>query len=157
MQILLKSKAQGRKWHWKSSKPCHVGIHWKTLAKYSQMSTHVPGFQSFFRFHNFVLAKLAASIIRAIQVQVLFRYTLCMSALSFLVIPITYLHNRSFPLLIYPLVVAWFSRCKHTQLCIEMLTRDPCLSISRLSYSSHAQIQTQIKVHFDKQQFWHCY
>ena len=34
----------------KSSKPCHVGIHWIALAEYSQMSTHVPGFQSFFRF-----------------------------------------------------------------------------------------------------------
>ena len=25
--------------------PCHVGIHWIALAEYSQMSTHVPGFQ----------------------------------------------------------------------------------------------------------------
>ena len=31
-------------------KPCHVGIHWIALAKYSQMSTHIPGFRSFFRF-----------------------------------------------------------------------------------------------------------
>ena len=31
----------------KSSKPCHVGIHWIALAEYSQMRTHVPGFQSF--------------------------------------------------------------------------------------------------------------
>ena len=29
---------------------CHVGIHWKALAEYSQMSTHVPGFESFFSF-----------------------------------------------------------------------------------------------------------
>ena len=33
----------------KKSKPCHVGIHWMVLAEYSQMYTHVPGFQSFFR------------------------------------------------------------------------------------------------------------
>ena len=30
----------------KPSKPGHVGIHWKALTEYSQMSTHVPGFQS---------------------------------------------------------------------------------------------------------------
>ena len=29
-------------------KPCHVGIHWIALVEYSQMSTHVPGFQSSF-------------------------------------------------------------------------------------------------------------
>ena len=29
---------------------CHVGIHWKALAEYSQMRTHVPVFRSFFRF-----------------------------------------------------------------------------------------------------------
>ena len=28
----------------------HVGIHWKALAEYSQMSTYMPGFRSFFRF-----------------------------------------------------------------------------------------------------------
>ena len=31
------------------SETCHVGIHWIALVEYSQMSTHVPGFQSFFR------------------------------------------------------------------------------------------------------------
>ena len=31
-------------------KPCHVGIHMKALAEYYRMSTHVTGFQSFFRF-----------------------------------------------------------------------------------------------------------
>ena len=30
--------------------PCHVGIHWKALVEYSQMSTHLPGFTSFSRF-----------------------------------------------------------------------------------------------------------
>ena len=50
---------------WKASKPCHVGIHWIALHEYSQMSTYMPGFQSFFRFlHHFVLAKLANSSIR---------------------------------------------------------------------------------------------
>ena len=42
---LLSSKAQGCKDLWKSSKPYHVGIHRKPLAEYSQMSTHMPGFQ----------------------------------------------------------------------------------------------------------------
>ena len=30
---------------WKPSKPCHVGIYGIAFAEYSQMSTHVPGFQ----------------------------------------------------------------------------------------------------------------
>ena len=65
MLRLLSSKAQGCKYFWKISKHCHVGIHWITLHEYSQMSTHVPGFQSFFRFlHYFVLAKLATTSIR---------------------------------------------------------------------------------------------
>ena len=47
---------------WKKSyKTCNVGIHWIALTEYSQMSTHLPGFQSYFRFHDFVLAKLATS------------------------------------------------------------------------------------------------
>ena len=33
----------------KTSKSCHVGIHWIALTGYSQMSTHMPGFQWFFR------------------------------------------------------------------------------------------------------------
>ena len=39
-------------------------IHWKALAEYSQMSTHLPGFLSFSGFlHHFVLTKLATSSI----------------------------------------------------------------------------------------------
>ena len=65
MLRLLSSKAQGCKDFWKSPKPCYVGIWWIALSEYSLMSTHVPGFQSFFRvLHNFVLAKLADSSIR---------------------------------------------------------------------------------------------
>ena len=49
----------------KPFKPCHVGIHWIALAVYFQMSTHLPGFRSFFRFlHLFVLIELVASSIR---------------------------------------------------------------------------------------------
>ena len=49
----------------KISKPFHVGIHWIALAESFQMSTHLPGFQSCFRFlHHLVLAKLATSSIR---------------------------------------------------------------------------------------------
>ena len=47
---ILSSKAQLCKDFWKSYKSCHVGIHWIVRAEYSQMSTHLPGFQSFFRF-----------------------------------------------------------------------------------------------------------
>ena len=40
-----------------------MGIHWIAHTGYSQMSTHVPGFQSFFSgiLYHFVLAKLATS------------------------------------------------------------------------------------------------
>ena len=34
MLRLHSSKAQGHKYLWKPSKPCHVGIHWKALAEY---------------------------------------------------------------------------------------------------------------------------
>ena len=59
MLRLLSSNAQERKYFWKPSKPCHVGIHWITLTEYSQMSTHMSGFM-----HYFVLANLATSSIR---------------------------------------------------------------------------------------------
>ena len=46
-EAILTSKAQGCKDFRKTSKPCHVGIHWKALNQFSQMSTYLPGFQSF--------------------------------------------------------------------------------------------------------------
>ena len=49
MLRLLSSKSRRCKNYWKTSKLCHVGIHWKALAEFSLMSTHLPGFQSFFR------------------------------------------------------------------------------------------------------------
>ena len=48
MLRLLSSKAQRSKDFWKPSNPCHVGINWIALTEYSQMSTHLLGFQSFF-------------------------------------------------------------------------------------------------------------
>ena len=39
---LLLPKAQGCKYFFKSSKPCHVGTHWKALAEHFQISTHLP-------------------------------------------------------------------------------------------------------------------
>ena len=58
-------KAHIGKDFWKLSKPCHVGIYWIAPAEYYQMSTYVPGFQSFSEFlHHFVLAKLATRSIR---------------------------------------------------------------------------------------------
>ena len=50
MLRLLLSIAQGCKDFWKPSKTCYFGIHWTALAEYSQMSTHLTGFQSFFVF-----------------------------------------------------------------------------------------------------------
>ena len=44
------------------SKPYHVGTHLKALADYSQMNTHLPGFQSFFNlFALFCIGKFATS------------------------------------------------------------------------------------------------
>ena len=58
----LSSKAQGCKDVRKPSKPCHIGIHWIDLAEYSQMSTHLPGFQSFFKlFASFSIGKLSTT------------------------------------------------------------------------------------------------
>ena len=65
MLRLLSFEAQGRKDFWKTSEPCHVGIHWIALTEYSQMSIHVTGVQSFFRvLHHFGLVKLVTSSIR---------------------------------------------------------------------------------------------
>ena len=45
MLRLLSSKAQECKILEKPLKPYRLGIHLKALAEYSQMSTHLPGFQ----------------------------------------------------------------------------------------------------------------
>ena len=59
------TKDKGYTDFWKTSKPCHVGIHWKALAEYSRMNNHAPRFQSFFRFsYHFVSVKLATSSIK---------------------------------------------------------------------------------------------
>ena len=42
------------------TKSCGLGTHMKALAKHSQMSTHSPGFQSFFRFFaSFCIGKIS--------------------------------------------------------------------------------------------------
>ena len=59
MLRLLSSEAQGCKDFWKSSKPCHIGIHLAALAENTQMTTHVPGFQSFFKlFASFCIGQI---------------------------------------------------------------------------------------------------
>ena len=64
MLRLLLSKAQGCKDIWKPPKPCHVRIHLKALAEYSQMSTHMPGGSHVSAFlRHFVLTKSATSSI----------------------------------------------------------------------------------------------
>ena len=50
MLRLLSPRVQGCKDFYKQSKPCHIGFHWIALTEYSQMSTHFPGFQTFFSF-----------------------------------------------------------------------------------------------------------
>ena len=55
MLRLLSSKALERKDFWNISKPCHVGIHWISLAENSQMSTHMSGFQLFFSVYFWLL------------------------------------------------------------------------------------------------------
>ena len=59
MLKLLSSKAQGCEDFWKPSKPCHVGIHKIALFEHSQMSTHVPRCQSFFRFFSLCIGKIS--------------------------------------------------------------------------------------------------
>ena len=49
MLRLLSSNAQECKKLWKSSNPSHLGIHRKALVEYIQMSTHMPGFQNYFK------------------------------------------------------------------------------------------------------------
>ena len=49
MLRLLSSKAQVCEKKSKPFKPSHVGIHEIALTDYSQMITHIPGFQSFFQ------------------------------------------------------------------------------------------------------------
>ena len=63
--LRLFSSKKRRKDFYKPFEPGHVGIHWIAFTEYSQMSTHVLRFQSFFRvfFYHFVLAKLATSSI----------------------------------------------------------------------------------------------
>ena len=66
MLRLLSSKAQGCKDFCMPSKPYLVGIHWKALAGYYQMSTNMPGFLVGFQHFCcilFQLAKLATSSI----------------------------------------------------------------------------------------------
>ena len=76
MLRLLLTKAKGRKDFWKS-KPCHVGIHCIALTEYSQMSTHLPGFNYFSGFlHHFVLAKLANSSVRVKEFGVMFTWNI---------------------------------------------------------------------------------
>ena len=68
MMIHLPSNAEAtwnrpRKDFWKPPKPCHVGIHWKALAEYSQMGTHVPAFQSFLKSYCIILPPAAYRVI----------------------------------------------------------------------------------------------
>ena len=50
MLRLLSSKHKNAEIFENFFKPCHVGNHWKALAESYQMSTHLPGFQSFLSF-----------------------------------------------------------------------------------------------------------
>ena len=60
MLRLLSSNAHERKYFWKPSKPCQVGTHWIALMECSQMNTHMPGFQWFFRiFAIFCIGQLS--------------------------------------------------------------------------------------------------
>ena len=67
MLRLFSSKAKGCKDFFENHpNPVMLNIHWIALVEYSQMSTLVPGFQSFIRvfLHHFIMAKLATSRIR---------------------------------------------------------------------------------------------
>ena len=68
-------KTQRCKYLRKPSKPCNVGICWIALAEFFQMSTHLPGFQSFPAFlRRFILPKLVTSSIRVNTCMVTSRF-----------------------------------------------------------------------------------
>ena len=95
MLWLLLSKAQGCKYFWKPSEPYHVGIHWKDLAaEYSQMTTHLLGFQSLFK----IFASFWIGLKKTYQGKILIRFYL---QLSF-----KYLVNPCFVLKLYS-KVSW--------------------------------------------------
>ena len=50
LRLYFRPKHMNAKIYENHLNPIHVGIHWIALKEYSQMSTLVPGFQSFFRF-----------------------------------------------------------------------------------------------------------
>ena len=53
-------QTQGSRDFCKPSKPCHVCIHKIALTEYAQMSTNIPGFQSFFTiFASFYTGKIS--------------------------------------------------------------------------------------------------
>ena len=68
MLRLLSSKSLRCQDFWKPYKPCHVGIHWITLAEYTHRWVPMyPGICHFFSccfFYRFVLVKIATSSIR---------------------------------------------------------------------------------------------
>ena len=88
MLRLRSSNAQERKDFWKPPKPCHVCTHWIALNEYSRMSTHMPGFQCFFR----IFALFCICQLRTIRVNIFFSYFLFL--FSFLI-----LKEDFFPLL----------------------------------------------------------
>ena len=68
---------------WKSSKPCHVGIHYIAHTECFHMYTQMPGFQQFSAFvHHFVLAKLATT---SISVKNIFQQGLTLTLLELVV------------------------------------------------------------------------
>ena len=70
MLRLLSSKIQGHKDFGKSSKPCHVGIHWIFLAGYSDEYPCGRVSVSFHFLHNFLMVKLATSCLLVLPLRV---------------------------------------------------------------------------------------
>ena len=102
MLRLHSSKAQKCKYFWKPYKPCHGGIYEKALAEYSQMSTHLPGFQSFFSFflHHCVLAKLATSSIR-VKILLCYQDMVGQIFLPFAITELIMIHTMNTPLILH--------------------------------------------------------
>ena len=55
LRLYFRPKHNDAKSFEKPSRPCHVGIHRIALVEYSQMSTHVPGFQIIFQVFCMIL------------------------------------------------------------------------------------------------------
>ena len=132
LRILL-SMAEKCKNLWKPLKPCRVGIHWKGLTECFQMSTHLPGFQSFFRFFaSFCIGLISHQVSSFgwyVYLWMVFR---------------NYLHESCWGLLSHMLLVAFLAKTKlcknHVHNMIETLAYGTLLRVLSESFPMNTNV-----------------